>query len=127
MQKQKGFTVWSLTFTIGVIAVVALLTMKLFPAYSEFFAIKKALTKMGTSGSLSSMDKRQIQLAFEGYSNIEDFKSVKPTDLEIKRGSDGETVVNADYEVIIPLVANVSALLTFHASTDQGASLKETP
>jgi Tfp pilus assembly major pilin PilA len=122
MQKQKGFTVWSLTFTVGVIAVVALLTMKLFPAYTEFFAIKKALNKMGTTGSLSSMDKHQIQRTFEGFSNIEDFKSVKPSDLEIKRNSDGETVVTADYEVVIPLVANVSALLTFHASSEQGAT-----
>lgn len=121
MHKQKGFTFWSLTFTIGVIAVVALLTMKLFPAYSEFFAIKKAINRLAIEGNLASMDNRQIQLAFESSSNIDDFKSIKPTDLEIKRNSSGDTVVTVDYEVVIPLVANVSALLTFHASTDNNA------
>jgi hypothetical protein len=121
MNKQKGFTFWSMTFTIAVIVIVALLTMKLFPAYAEFFAIKKAINKLSDGGNLSNMDKRDIQRAFEMSSNIDDFKSVKPTDLKIGRASSGETIVSADYEVVIPLVANISALLTFHASTDKAA------
>lgn len=127
MHKQKGFTFWSLTFTVGTIAIVALLTMKLFPAYSEFFAIKKAINKLASEGNLSSMEKRDIQRAFERSSDIDDFHSIKPTDLEIKRNSAGETVVTADYEVVIPLVANVSALLTFHASTDTAPAGKNLP
>jgi Tfp pilus assembly major pilin PilA len=121
MNKQKGFTFWSMTFTIGVIVIVALLTIKLFPAYAEFFAIKKAINKLSDGGNLSNMDKREIQRAFEMSSNIDDFKSVKPTDLKIGRTSSGDTTVTADYEVVIPLVANISALLTFHASTDDAA------
>lgn len=127
MHKQKGFTFWSLTFTVGTIAIVALLTMKLFPAYSEFFAIKKAINRLASEGNLSTMDKRDIQRAFERSSDIDDFHSIKPTDLEIKRNSAGETVVTADYEVVIPLVANVSALLTFHASTDTAPAGKSLP
>lgn len=127
MHKQKGFTFWSLTFTVGTIAIVALLTMKLFPAYSEFFAVKKAINKMATEGNLASMEKRDIQRAFERYSDIDDFRSIKPTDLEVKKTSSGETIVTADYEVVIPLVANVSALLEFHASTEDAPAGKSLP
>ncbi len=127
MRNQKGFTFWSLTFTITVIVVAALLTMKLFPAYAEFFAVKKAINRLATEGNLSGMDKRDIQRAFERSSDISDIKSIKPTDLIITRNASGETTVSADYEVVVPLVANVSALLTFHASTDQSPAGKALP
>jgi Tfp pilus assembly protein PilE len=127
MHKQKGFTFWSLTFTVGTIAIVALLTMKLFPAYSEFFAIKKAINRMASEGSLSNMEKSEIQRAFDRSSGIDDIHSVKPQDLKITRNSSGETVVTADYEVVIPLVANISALLTFHASTEDAPAGKSLP
>lgn len=127
MHKQKGFTFWSLTFTVGTIVIIALLTMKLFPAYSEYFAVKKAINRLATEGNLSSMEKHDIQRAFELSSNIDDFHSIKPSDLEVKRNSSGETVVTADYEVVIPLVANISALLKFHASTDDAPAGKSLP
>jgi Tfp pilus assembly protein PilE len=127
MRKQKGFTFWSLTFTVGTIVIVALLTMKLFPAYSEFFAIKKAINRIASEGSLSNMEKHDIQRAFDRSSGIDDIRSIKPTDLKITRDKSGATVVTADYEVVIPLVANISALLTFHASTDDAPSGKSLP
>ena len=127
MRKQQGFTFWSLTFTVGTIVIVALLTMKLFPAYSEFFAVKKAINRMASEGNLSNMEKSDIQRAFDRSSGIDDIRSVQPKDLKITRSSSGETVVTADYEVVIPLIANISALLTFHASTEDAPAGKSLP
>ena len=104
MKNQKGFTFWSLTFTIGTIAIVALLTMKLLPAYSEFFAIKKAINRLETEGSLSAMSEDEIRRAFDRSTAIDDIHTVKPKDLKIRRNSDGETVVSTEYEVEVPLV-----------------------
>lgn len=123
MRAQQGFTFWSLTFTIAVIAVVALLTMKLLPAYNEFFAIQRAIHRLETEGSLPSMDNRAIQKAFDRSATIDDIHSVKPADLQIRRTSGGETVVSVDYEVVIPLVANASVLLQFQASTNNGKTI----
>jgi hypothetical protein len=117
MKNQKGFTFWSLTFTIGTIAVVALLTMKLLPAYTEFFAIKKAINRLGTEGSLPAMSDTDIRRAFDRSTAIDNIYSIKPKDLKIRRTGNGETIVSAEYEVVIPIVANVSALLKFNAST----------
>jgi Tfp pilus assembly protein PilE len=117
MKNQKGFTFWSMTFTIAAIAVVALLTMKLLPAYTEFFAVKKAINRLETQGSLPAMSDEEIRRSFDRATAIDDIRTVKPKDLKIRRTSDGETIVSAEYEVVIPIVANVSALLTFNAST----------
>jgi hypothetical protein len=118
MRKQQGFTFWSLVFTVCGVFFAALIVMKLFPPYVEFFAVKKAINKIANEGNLSAENKREIQLAFERSSDMDDIKSIKPTELQITRSSSGETVVTAEYEVIVPLIANVSALLTFRASTD---------
>jgi Tfp pilus assembly protein PilE len=124
MKNQKGFTFWSLTFTIAIIAVVALVTMKLLPAYSEFFAIKRAIHRLETEGSLPSMKDHDIRQAFDRSSAIDDFHSVKPDDLKIKRTSDGDTIVSVNYDVVIPLVANVSALLHFETATGDAKRIK---
>lgn len=123
MHKQKGFTFWSLTFTIATISVLALLTMKLLPAYSEYFAIKRAIKRLETEGSLPAMDNQQIKKAFNRSQAIDDFESVKAEDLKIRRTSSGETVVSVDYEVVIPIVANASVLLKFNASTGNTKSI----
>lgn len=125
MHKQKGFTFWSLAFVIGTVVIIALLTMKLFPAYSEFFAVKRAINRLQTEGSLNSMSNREITRGFDRSRGIEGFNSVRGTDLVINKARTGETVVSVDYEVVVPLVANVSALLTFHASTDDSAEVPE--
>lgn len=126
MYKQKGFTFWSLTFTVAVIALVALLTMKLFPAYAEFFAVKRAINRLSQE-NLEAMDRRQVMDSFEKYSTIDDIHSIKPADLQIKHSGSGKVIVEANYEVVVPLVANASALLEFHASTDDAAKSKILP
>lgn len=118
MHKQQGFTFWSLVFTVCGVFFAAFLVMKLFPPYAEYFAVKKAINKIANENP-NAQDKRAIQLSFEKSGDMEgNIKSIKPTELQISRKNDGETVVTAEYEVVVPLVANISALLQFRASTD---------
>jgi hypothetical protein len=67
------------------------------------------------------MSEDEIRRAFDRSTAIDDIHTVKPKDLKIRRNSDGETVVSTEYEVEVPLVANVSALLKFNASTKNAA------
>lgn len=119
MQEQRGFTFWSMLFTVVGVFIAAFLVMKLIPPYVEYFAVKKAIQKIAAE-SHRAEDKRAIQLSFERSADMDDINSIKPNELKITRNSAGETVVTAEYEVVVPLVANVSALLAFRASTDDG-------
>ncbi len=117
MHKQRGFTFWSMLFTVAGVFFAAFLVMKLFPPYAEYFAVKKAINKIAGEAH-SAEDKRAIQLSFERSADMDDITSIRPNELKISRNGSGETVVTAEYEVVVPLVANVSALLAFRASTD---------
>lgn len=122
MKKQQGFTFWSLSFTVGVIVVVALVAMKLFPPYSEFMMIKKAITNIAADPDFNNMSRTDIQRAFEKTSAIDDIKSIGQEELQISKNASGGNVVTAEYQVVVPMVANVSFLLDFFASTDEKAT-----
>jgi Tfp pilus assembly protein PilE len=123
MQKQKGFTFWGFVFTVGPIIVVALLAMLLFPAYAEYFAIKKAINRIGAEPTLQSMSDGDIRAMMEKTMEIDfEIKSIKSSDLVIQRNERSGTTVSVDYEVVVPLVANISALLDFSATTNKNST-----
>ena len=118
MRAQKGFTFWTLSLTVLSIVFVAIIGMKLVPAYIEYFTIKRVMIKIKNEIAGKPMSNNEIKMSFDHSSTIDDIKSVKPEDLEIAKNADGITTVSVDYQVVVPLVGNVSALLDFQASTE---------
>ena len=118
MRQQQGFSFWGFLFSVVPIVIVVLLGMVLFPAYSEFFAVKKAVAKIGNDPSISSMSDADIRTMMDKAIEVDLIHSVKSTDLVIQHAESG-TTVSVDYEVVVPLVANISALLSFSATTDK--------
>jgi hypothetical protein len=125
MHRQTGFTFWSFVFTVGPIVIVALLVMLLFPAYLEYFTIKKAISRIGNEPSLSTMSDGDIRAMMSKTMEVDQIHSIKSSDLVISRSASG-TTISVDYEVVVPLVANVSALMVFSASTDKAGAAAAT-
>ncbi len=117
MHKQRGFTFWGFVFTAGPIIVVAVLVMLLFPAYAEYFTIKKAINRIGNDPSFSSMTDGDVRAMMDKTLEVDQIHSIKSSDLVIRRSESNGATISVDYEVVVPLVANVSALLEFSATT----------
>lgn len=117
MHKQQGFTFWGFVFTVGPIIVLALLVMLLFPAYTEYFTIKKAINRIGNDPSFGTMTDGDIRTMMDRTMEIDQIHSIKSSDLVIQHSESKGSTVSVDYEVVVPLVANVSVLLEFSAST----------
>jgi len=100
----------------------ALIGMRVTPAYIEYFAIKKAVASIASSGELRGASVADVRKAFDRRQAIEDFTSVGPQDLEITKDG-GEVVISFAYEKRIPLFYNVSLLIDFVGSSNP-ASLK---
>lgn len=118
MRKQQGMTFIGLVFTIAAIVFVAVIGMKLAPAYLEFMSIKKAIAKIEHDPSFASMSKNDIVAQFDRSATIDDIKTIQGNELLISKEEGGRPVVTAEYQTVVPLVANVSALIDFRASTD---------
>jgi len=125
MNKQRGMTFIGLVAMIAGIVFVAVIAMKLYPAYAEYFAIKKAFAALKTQMDKGEMTDRDIVASFDRQQAIDDFKSVGGKDLVIELDGSGKQVVSVEYSVVTPLVGNVSALVDFSLSTDGSAGQEE--
>lgn len=117
IKKQKGATFLGMAIIAGLLIFVAIIGMKMAPAYIEFMSVKKVLRAM-SQDSLGTMSKKEIKDSYVRRASIDDIKSVTPADLVIEKDETGATVVSAQYKVIKPIIGNVSVILDFSASSN---------
>ncbi|MGB2833522.1 MAG: DUF4845 domain-containing protein [Methylotenera sp.] len=117
LKKQAGATLLGMMFVGGLIVFVAMIAMKLFPAYQEHFSVKTVIRAMKQE-SLSSMSKKEIMDSFDRRADTGYITVITGKDLTIDKNSTGETVVSAKYQVTKPLFGNISVVMDFETSTD---------
>ena len=117
MKKQVGATLMGMLFVGGLVVFVAMLGMKLFPAYQQFFSVKSVIRAMKQE-PLNTMSKSEILASFNRRADVGYVSAITSKDLEIGKNASGDTVVTAKYQVVTPLVGNISALMDFETSTD---------
>ncbi len=115
--KQGGATFLGMLIVGAMIVFVALIVMKMVPAYTEFFSVKKVLMAMKQE-PLDDMSKKEIMTSFDKRASTSYIDSVKGTDLTVEKNVSGETVVSVEYQITKPIMGNVSVLIDFSASSD---------
>lgn len=123
-KNQQGMTFFGVIF-IGVALVGgAILVMQLIPPYLEFWSVKKIIATMANDSSLASASPAEVRKSFDKRAGIDNVNVIKGSDLEITKDR-GQSVVAANYTVTVPLFGNLSALMEFHASTQESSSGKK--
>lgn len=117
-KRQQGLSLLGLIFAGFVLIFAALLLMKVTPSYLEYFAIKKAVVGIANETSGRGVPVSEIRRRFDNRSAVDDFSSVKATDLEItKEGND--YVISASYRREVHLFGNVGLFIDFVASSKE--------
>ena len=106
--KQTGMTFIGLVLVIAAVVCIAVVGMKVAPAYGEFMNIKKAVKKAAGEAD----NKKDIAASFDRTASIDNIERVKGADLVVNNG-----VASVEYQVVIPIVANASILLDFNATS----------
>jgi hypothetical protein len=119
--KQRGVSMVGFLFVAVMLVMIAMLAMKLVPAYVEFFSVKKILATMGRHSELRSMSNAEIRGDFAMRASVGYTSVVKPEDITIDRRG-GIPVISADYTFRTPLVGNISLVVDFSASSDPRAA-----
>ena len=113
---QRGVTVSGLVVWLFVIIIVALLGMRLVPAYMEYGTAKNAIDAIARERNASTP--AEVRRAFESRAAIDDITAVKAADLDItKQGND--MVIGFSYRKEVPLFANIGVYMDFAANTGQ--------
>lgn len=115
-KNQQGATLLGMLIVGMFVVFAALIVMKVTPAYIEFMSVKKVLKAM-QDDSLATMTSKEIKDDFNKRASTSYVEVVTGADLVIEKGANG-TVVTVDYEVVKPIIGNVSVLLDFSARSD---------
>ena len=117
MHKRRGVSMLGFMFMSVAVIIIAMLAMKLVPAYLEFFSVKKILNAMGQDSETKSMSNNQIRSSFAKRASVGYVTVVKPEDLAVDR-SGGNIVISTEYEYRTKLVANISLVVDFKATSN---------
>lgn len=112
--KQHGVTLGGLLVWLFLLVIVALLGMKLIPAYMEYGTAKNAIQAIARERNATTS--AEVRRAFESRAAIDDITAVKSSDLDITKEG-GEMVISFTYRKEVPLFANVGVYMDFAANS----------
>jgi type II secretory pathway pseudopilin PulG len=113
MGREAGISLTGLIVVLAMLGFLAVLAMKVFPAWVEYRSIKNGIVAAKAAGNGS----REIQQAFARNAEVNNITAIAPKDLVITRDN-GQTEVSFAYEKRIALAGNVSLLIDFTGTTD---------
>ena len=119
--QQRGLSMIGFLFVAVILVMLAMLAMKVVPAYIEFFGVKKVLADMAHQSDLRNMSNGEIRNDFEKRASVGYVEGIKPQDISIDRRGP-IPVVSADYTLRTKLVHNISLVIDFSASSDPSAA-----
>jgi hypothetical protein len=112
--RQRGVSLWLLLWTLLTLAVVILLFMKLFPPYYDNLRVKEGLEVLAQEETLRSMTRDTMIRRLDSILYLDYAHEV----VDLKRAfriskADQSITMSVNYEVVVPLVYNLNALIQF--------------
>lgn len=114
-RRQGGITLIGFLIVAAVVGFFIFIGIKLFPMYSEYYAVKSALKGLSAEAGVANYDPGKIRSLFFRRLYVSYSENVKQDDIKIQR-IDGGWQVDVQYEVRRPLVANLDVVGKFHAN-----------
>jgi len=118
-KRQQGLTLMSILFILGLIGFFVLLTLKIVPIYLDHGKVKSALEALKQTPELASKSEFEIRDSLNKRFSINYVYDVKQDNITVvKHGN--YVKVDIEYETVVPLVSNLSALAEFHDTIEAG-------
>jgi len=114
---QSGMTLIGFVVVLAVVGLFAFIAMRLFPMYSEYYAVKSALKGLASEPGIADTDPAKIQDLFFRRLYISYAENVKPENVKIDRIDNGWNM-KVDYELRRPLISNRDVVGKFSAQQD---------
>ncbi len=118
LKLQRGLGAIGWLCVICVVVFFATCAFKMVPAYNENQLVKTALRSLADDPvSVQEMTKGEIRQKLNKFYTINNVRGDAAKSLDVDRQRD-KTLVKVNYEVRVPLFANVSVVMTFNNVLD---------
>jgi hypothetical protein len=114
--QQRGITFGGFIFGAFLLVLLSITGLKLIPPYIQATSIKNIFQTMARDPELQKASPHDIHASFVKYATIDNITAIKAEDIDIS-SDDGGIVFSASYEVKVPLMGNISFLLSFNPSS----------
>ncbi len=116
-RKQNGMTLIGFLVVLAVVGFAAYITMKLFPMYQEYYAVRTSAKGLAGEPGIADMDPSKIEALFFRRLYINYSENVKPQNVKIERIDNGWNM-KVNYEVRRPMIGNLDVVGVFDVSQD---------
>ena len=114
--RQSGFSFSSFIMIAFVVVFVALLGMKLIPAYVHNAQIASIFKAIAADPAMQGASVKDIKEAYYKRATINTITDITAEDIDISKDG-GRLSLSANYSMKIPLVGNITLLLEFNPSS----------
>lgn len=113
---QRGLTLMGLLFGALLLGFTALVLMKLFPLYNEYFKVRAAMDSVSKQPNIANMSAQEIRTFIMRNFDVSDVDRLTDADLkkylQVTRGESGQDrVMSMVYEARGPLFWNLDIVL----------------
>lgn len=111
-KREQGLTFISLVIVLGIIGFFTLLVLKIGPIYMNHSKVLNALYSLEQTGQVEKKSKNEIRLILAKRFNLNYVDHIDLDDIKISKAG-GYLKVRIYYEVVEPIVGNLSVLVEF--------------
>ena len=111
-RKQRGITLLGFIMVVALVAIVALLGFKLFPAYNEYYGVVTAMKSVAAEPGTDKMDLSELQRMLQKRFDVGYVDTVEGKNATLIRGTTGNQL-NMNYEYRKPLIYNLDYVAKF--------------
>ena len=114
--RQRGVSFVGMIMIAAGVIFVAILGMKLVPAYMHSAQIAQIFKTIAHDPAMQGASIKEIKESYSKRANINYITDITAEDIDISKG-DGQLNLSASYSVKIPLAGNITLLLEFNPSS----------
>ena len=129
--RQSGMSVPSMLVIAMMVGFFAMSAIRMSPPYFEYLSVRNIIENIASEHGAEGFSPNDIRKRIANQFNTNQIYQLKPKDVEVYR-KDGQTYIDANYEVRMPMAGRIDAVLKFDdllyvAGSDTPVRSKVTP
>jgi len=111
-QRQSGMSIPGMLLIAIMVGFFVMCAIRMAPPYFEYLSVKEIVQKVALDYDPATESTGQIRRKLANLFNTNQIYELDPKDVEVYR-KDGKTYIDANYEVRIPVMGRIDAVLKF--------------
>lgn len=112
LSKQRGMSIPGMLAVAAMVGFFAMCIIRMAPHYFEYLSIREIVESVAADYKREENTIADIRRRIDTMFNTNQIYDLQPKDVEVFH-KDGRTWIDARYEARVPLMGNISAVMTF--------------